>query len=150
MTSTHEQHHNTPNTYHSSQHHTPLSNIMTLYSSQHHTPLAGWLRNCLWSERTQVIQSYNRDAISAHTFIFITSHSLWSFSLMFLYSGRAYWQELIESIIWAHTKIKITPHIQPRALNITQGRRVGSPHFILGGIGCTWSFLINRILVLTS
>ena len=104
--------------------------------------LNGWLRNCLWSERTQVIQSYKRDGISAHTFIFMTSHSVWSFSLMFLYSGRAYWQELIESIIWAHTKIKITPHIQPRALNITQGRRVGSPHFILGGIGCTWSFLI--------
>lgn len=115
----------------------------------HSITINGWLRNYLWSETTQVIQSYNRDVISAHTFIFITSHSLWSFSLMFLYSGRAYWQELIESIIWAHTKIKITPHIQPRALNITQGRGVGVSHFITGGIGCTWSFLISRIVVLT-
>jgi photosystem I P700 chlorophyll a apoprotein A1 len=110
----------------------------------------GWLRNCLWSEGTQVIQSYNRDATSAYTFIFIASHFVWSFSLMFLYSGRAYWQELIESIIWSHTKIKITPHIQPRALSITQGRAVGVSHFLPGGIGCTWSFLLSRIQVLTS
>ncbi len=69
---------------------------------------------------------------------------------MFLYSGRAYWQELIESIVWAHTKIKIAPHIQPRALSITQGRGVGVSHFILGGIGCTWSFFISRMVVLIS
>lgn len=112
--------------------------------------LNGWLRNYLWSETTQVIQSYKRDTISAYTFIFMSSHFIWSFSLMFLYSGRAYWQELIESIIWAHSKLKITPHIQPRALSITQGRGVGVSHFILGGIGCTWSFLLSRILVLTS
>ncbi len=133
---------------------THSGNIITHITSSdyctHSITLNGWLRNCLWSETTQVIQSYNRDGISAHTLIFITSHFLWSFSLMFLYSGRAYWQELIESIIWSHTKIKITPHIQPRALNITQGRGVGSSHFITGGIGCTWSFLINRIVVLTS
>ena len=115
----------------------------------HSVTLNGWLRNYLWSERTQVIQSYGRDAISAYTFIFIASHFIWSFSLMFLYSGRAYWQELVESIIWAHTKIKITPHIQPRALSITQGRAVGVSHFLLGGIGCTWSSLLSRILVLT-
>ena len=29
--------------------------------------------------------------------------------------GRGYWQELIESILWAHHKFKIMPHIQPRA-----------------------------------
>ena len=115
----------------------------------HSITINGWLRNYLWSERTQVIQSYGRDAISAYTFIFIASHFIWSFSLMFLYSGRAYWQELVESIIWSHTKIKITPHIQPRALNITQGRAVGCTHFLLGGIGCTWSSLLSRILVLT-
>uniref|UniRef100_A0A251VES0 Putative photosystem I PsaA/PsaB n=1 Tax=Helianthus annuus TaxID=4232 RepID=A0A251VES0_HELAN len=27
---------------------------------------------------------------------------VWAFSLMFLFSGRGYWQELIESIVWAH------------------------------------------------
>ena len=44
---------------------------------------------------------------------------------MFLYSGRGYWQELIESILWAHHKFKIIPYIQPRALSISQGRAVG-------------------------
>jgi len=43
---------------------------------------------------------------------------------MFLFSGRGYWQELIESIVWAHNKIKVAPAIQPRALSITQGRAV--------------------------
>ena len=46
-------------------------------------------------------------------------------SLMFLFSGRAYWQELIESILWSHHKLKIIPHIQPTALSISQGRAVG-------------------------
>ena len=26
---------------------------------------------------------------------------------MFLFSGRGYWQELIESIIWAYNKVKV-------------------------------------------
>ena len=69
---------------------------------------------------------------------------------MFLFSGRAYWQELIESILWSHHKLKIIPHIQPTALSISQGRAVGLIHYTLGGIGCTWAFIISRILVLTS
>ena len=47
------------------------------------------------------------------------------------YSGRGYWQELIESILWAHHKLKIMPNIQPRALSIlsiSQGRAVGFTH----------------------
>jgi photosystem I P700 chlorophyll a apoprotein A1 len=49
---------------------------------------------------------------------------------MFLFSGRGYWQELIESIVWAHNKLKVAPAIQPRALSITQGRAVGLTLFI--------------------
>ena len=30
---------------------------------------------------------------------------------MFLFSGRGYWQELIESIVWAHNKLKVAPAI---------------------------------------
>jgi photosystem I P700 chlorophyll a apoprotein A1 len=59
---------------------------------------------------------------------------------MFLFSGRGYWQELIESIVWAHNKLKVAPAIQPRALSITQGRAVGLAHYLLGGIGTTWAF----------
>ncbi|THU42504.1 hypothetical protein C4D60_Mb00t05230 [Musa balbisiana] len=52
-------------------------------------------------------------------------------SLMFLFSGRGYWQELIESIVWAHNKLKVAPATQPRALSIVQGRAVGVTHYLL-------------------
>ncbi|PPS13546.1 hypothetical protein GOBAR_AA07027 [Gossypium barbadense] len=39
--------------------------------------------------------------------------------------GRGYWQELIESIVWAYNKLKVAPATQPRALSIVQGRAVG-------------------------
>ncbi|MCD9640250.1 hypothetical protein HAX54_025450 [Datura stramonium] len=39
---------------------------------------------------------------SAHAAILYGAHFVWAFSLMFLFSGRGYWQELIESIVWAH------------------------------------------------
>ena len=67
---------------------------------------------------------------------------------MFLFSGRGYWQELIESIVWAHNKLNFAPAIQPRALSITQGRAVGLAHYLLGGIGTTWSFFLARALLL--
>merc|ERR1711943_90026 len=59
----------------------------------------GWLRDFLWSQASQVIQSYG-SATSAY-------------GLIFLFSGRGYWQELIESIVWAHNKLKLAPAIQP-------------------------------------
>ena len=110
----------------------------------------GWLRNLLWSQASQVIQSYALPSICTYGFIFLTAHFIWAFSLMFLFSGRAYWQELIESILWSHHKLKIIPHIQPRALSISQGRAVGFTHYTLGGIGCTWAFCISRLLVLST
>jgi photosystem I P700 chlorophyll a apoprotein A1 len=105
----------------------------------------GWLRDFLWAQASQVIQSYG-SALSAYGLIFLGAHFVWAFSLMFLFSGRGYWQELIESIIWAHNKIKVTPAIQPRALSITQGRAVGAAHYLLGGIGTTWAFFLARII----
>jgi photosystem I P700 chlorophyll a apoprotein A1 len=103
----------------------------------------GWLRDFLWSQASQVIQSYG-SALSAYGIIFLGAHFIWAFSLMFLFSGRGYWQELIESIVWAHNKLKLAPAIQPRALSITQGRAVGLAHYLLGGIGTTWSFFLAR------
>jgi len=105
----------------------------------------GWLRDFLWAQASQVIQSYG-SPVSAYGILFLTAHWLWAFSLMFLFSGRGYWQELIESIVWAHNKLKLTPAIQPRALSITQGRAVGVAHYLLGGIGTTWSFFLARIV----
>mgnify|MGYP003321851308 CR=1 FL=1 len=103
----------------------------------------GWLRDFLWSQASQVIQSYG-SASSAYGLIFLGAHFIWAFSLMFLFSGRGYWQELIESIVWAHNKLNFAPAIQPRALSITQGRAVGLAHYLLGGIGTTWSFFLAR------
>ena len=105
----------------------------------------GWLRDFLWAQASQVIQSYG-SALSAYGLVFLGAHFVWAFSLMFLFSGRGYWQELIESILWAHNKLKVAPNIQPRALSITQGRAVGVAHYLLGGIATTWSFFLARII----
>ncbi|MBR8835774.1 MAG: photosystem I core protein PsaA [Stigonema ocellatum SAG 48.90 = DSM 106950] len=107
----------------------------------------GWLRDFLWAQATQVINSYG-SALSAYGLLFLGAHFVWAFSLMFLFSGRGYWQELIESIVWAHNKLKVAPAIQPRALSIIQGRAVGVTHFLLGGIVTTWAFFHARILSL--
>nr|YP_009654399.1 photosystem I P700 apoprotein A1 [Pleurostichidium falkenbergii]QCH39686.1 photosystem I P700 apoprotein A1 [Pleurostichidium falkenbergii] len=113
--------------------------------SQGAITINGWLRDFLWAQASQVIQSYG-SALSAYGLIFLGAHFVWAFSLMFLFSGRGYWQELIESIVWAHNKVKVAPSIQPRALSITQGRAVGLAHYLLGGIGTTWAFFLARII----
>ncbi len=105
----------------------------------------GWLRDFLWAQASQVIGSYG-SALSAYGLMFLGAHFVWAFSLMFLFSGRGYWQELIESIVWAHSKLKLAPAIQPRALSITQGRAVGVAHYLLGGIATTWAFFLARII----
>jgi len=105
----------------------------------------GWLRDYLWAQSSQVLTSYG-SAISSYGLLFLGAHFIWAFSLMFLFSGRGYWQELFESIIWAHNKLKVAPTIQPRALSITQGRAVGVAHFLLGGIATTWAFFHARLL----
>ncbi|MDZ8051533.1 MAG: photosystem I core protein PsaA [Aulosira sp. ZfuVER01] len=105
----------------------------------------GWLRDFLWAQASQVINSYG-SALSAYGLMFLGAHFVWAFSLMFLFSGRGYWQELIESIVWAHNKLKVAPSIQPRALSITQGRAVGVAHYLLGGIATTWAFFHAHIL----
>jgi photosystem I P700 chlorophyll a apoprotein A1 len=105
----------------------------------------GWLRDFLWAQASQVINSYG-SALSAYGIMFLAGHFVFAFSLMFLFSGRGYWQELIESIVWAHNKLKVAPAIQPRALSITQGRAVGVAHYLLGGIVTTWAFFLARII----
>jgi len=105
----------------------------------------GWLRDFLWAQATEVINSYGSE-LSAYGLMFLGAHFIWAFSLMFLFSGRGYWQELIESIVWAHNKLKVAPTIQPRALSITQGRAVGVAHYLLGGIATTWAFFHAHIL----
>src|SRR5512138_1228866 len=102
----------------------------------------GWLRDFLWSQSSQVIQSYG-SALGAYGLMFLAGHFVWSFSLMFLFSGRGYWQELIESIVWAHGVLNCAPNIYPRALSIIQGRAVGVAHYLLGGIVTTRAFSLT-------
>jgi photosystem I P700 chlorophyll a apoprotein A1 len=78
--------------------------------------------------------------------LLLGAHFVWAFSLMFLFSGRGYWQELIEAVIWAHTTVAIAPSFYPRALSITQGRAVGVTHYLLGGIVTTWAFFQAPLL----
>jgi photosystem I P700 chlorophyll a apoprotein A1 len=105
----------------------------------------GWLRDYQWAQAAQVIQSYGT-ALSAYGLLFLGAHFVWAFSLMFLFSGRGYWQELIESIVWAHNKLNVAPSIQPRALSIIQGRAVGVAHYLLGAIVTIWAFFEARII----
>jgi photosystem I P700 chlorophyll a apoprotein A1 len=105
----------------------------------------GWLRDFLWAQSSQVLTGYGTP-LSGYSLLFLGGHFIWAFSLMFLFTGRGYWQELFESIIWAHNKLKLAPTIQPRALSITQGRAVGVTHFLLGGIVTTWTFFHARLL----
>jgi len=113
--------------------------------SQSAITINGWLRDFLWSQSSQVLNSYGQD-ISMYGLMFLGAHFVWAFSLMFLWSGRGYWQELIESIAWAHNKLKLAPTIQPRAMSITQGRAVGVAHFLLGGIATTWAFFFAHLI----
>ena len=106
----------------------------------------GWLRDFLWAQSVQVINSYGSHT-AAYGIMFLGAHFVFAFRLMFLFSGRGYWQELIESIVWAHNKLKVAPAIQPRALSIIQGRAVGVAHYLLGGIATTWAFFHAHILV---
>lgn len=76
---------------------------------------------------------------------FAFSHLTWATSLMFLFSGRGYWQELIESVVWSHTKLNIVPNVQPKALSIIQGRFIGIYHYVFGNFTSTFSFILSRV-----
>jgi len=122
-----------------------VSHITAGNFAQSAITINGWLRDFLWAQASQVITSYG-SALSAYGIMFLAGHFVFAFSLMFLFSGRGYWQELIESIVWAHNKLNVAPAIQPRALSIIQGRAVGVAHYLLGGIVTTWAFFHARIL----
>ena len=50
-------------------------------------------RLVLWSQSSQVIQSYGSPS-AAYGLMFLGAHFVWAFSLMFLFSGRGYWQSV--------------------------------------------------------
>lgn len=105
----------------------------------------GWLRGLLWGEASQAAQGCG-GAGAAYSLAFLAAHLAWATSLMFLPSGRGYWQELAEALLWAHAKAGVVPSLSPRALSIAQGRAAGAAHFLAGGLGASWAFPFARLL----
>jgi photosystem I P700 chlorophyll a apoprotein A1 len=105
----------------------------------------GWLASLLWTESAKVMQAYGTP-FCGYSLVFLTGHFVWALSLMFLFTGRGYWQELVESLAWAHVKLHLVPAIQPRALSITTGRAVGLTHYLAGSIGASWAFSTCRLV----
>ena len=65
----------------------------------------GWFRDYLWFNSSQLINGYNPfgfNSLSVWAWTFLLGHLVWATGFMFLISWRGYWQELIESIVWAH------------------------------------------------
>ena len=113
------------------------------------TYLMGWLRDYLWLNSSQLINGYNpfgMNSLAVWSWMFLFGHLVWATGFMFLISWRGYWQELIETLVWAHEHAPITNVIKwkdkPVALSIVQARLVGLAHFAVGYVFTYAAFLI--------
>ncbi|PHT52838.1 Photosystem I chlorophyll a apoprotein A2 [Capsicum baccatum] len=113
------------------------------------TYLKGWLRDYLWLNSSQLINGYNpfgMNSLSVWAWMFLFGHLVWATGFMFLISWRGYWQELIETLAWAHERTPLANLIRwrdkPVALSIVQARLVGLAHFSVGYIFTYAAFLI--------
>jgi photosystem I P700 chlorophyll a apoprotein A2 len=113
------------------------------------TYLMGWLRDYLWLYSAQTINGYNpygTSNLSVWSWMFLFGHLVWATGFMFLISWRGYWQELIETLVWAHERTPLANLVRwkdkPVALSIVQGWLVGLIHFTVGYILTYAAFLI--------
>ena len=113
------------------------------------TYLMGWFRDYLWFNSAQLINGYNPfgfNSLSVWAWTFLLGHLIWATGFMFLISWRGYWQELIESIVWAHEQTPIAGLLvwnkAPVALSIVQARFVGLAHFAVGYVFTYGPFVI--------
>jgi photosystem I P700 chlorophyll a apoprotein A2 len=113
------------------------------------TYLMGWLCDYLWLNSSQLINGYNpfgMNSLAVWSWMFLFGHLVWATGFMFLISWRGYWQELIETLVWAHEHAPITNVIKwkdkPVALSIVQARLVGLAHFAVGYVFTYAAFLI--------
>jgi len=111
--------------------------------------LMGWLRDYLWLNSSQLINGYNpygMNNLAVWAWMFLFGHLVWATGFMFLISWRGYWQELIETIVWAHERTPLANLVRwkdkPVALSIVQARLVGLAHFTVGYILTYAAFLI--------
>jgi photosystem I P700 chlorophyll a apoprotein A2 len=113
------------------------------------TYLMGWLRDYLWLNSSQLINGYNPfgiNSLSVWAWIFLFGHLIYATGFMFLISWRGYWQELIETLAWAHERTPLANFVRwrdkPVALSIVQARLVGLTHFSVGYVFTYAAFLI--------
>ncbi len=114
------------------------------------TYLMGWLRDYLWQYSAPLINGYNpygTNNLSVWAWIFLGGHLVWATGFMFLISWRGYWQELIETLVWAHERTPLANLVRwkdkPVAMSIVQGRLVGLAHFTIGYVFTYAAFLIG-------
>ena len=115
--------------------------------------IMGWLRDYLWLNSSPLINGYNplgMNNLSVWAWMFLFGHLIWATGFMFLISWRGYWQELIETIVWAHERTPLANLIRwkdkPVALSIVQARLVGLAHFTIGYIFTYAPFVIASTL----
>ena len=113
------------------------------------TYIMGWLRDYLWLNSSPLINGYNPMGMNAQAvwaWMFLFGHLIWATGFMFLISWRGYWQELIETLVWAHERTPIANLVRwrdkPVALSIVQARLVGLAHFTVGFIFTFAPFVI--------
>jgi len=113
------------------------------------TYLIGWLRDYLWLNSSQLINGYNPfgiNSLSVWAWIFLFGHLVYATGFIFLISWRGYWQELIETLVWAHERTPLANLVRwrdkPVALSIVQARLVGLTHFSVGYVLTYAAFLI--------
>ncbi|MFB8789448.1 MAG: photosystem I core protein PsaB [Potamolinea sp.] len=113
------------------------------------TYLMGWLRDYLWLYSSQLINGYNpygTSNLAVWSWMFLFGHLVWATGFMFLISWRGYWQELIETLVWAHERTPLANLIRwkdkPVALSIVQARVVGLAHFTVGYVLTYAAFVI--------
>jgi photosystem I P700 chlorophyll a apoprotein A2 len=113
------------------------------------TYLMGWFRDYLWLYSSQLINGYNpygMNNLAVWAWMFLFGHLVWATGFMFLISWRGYWQELIETLVWAHERTPLANLVRwkdkPVALSIVQARLVGLAHFSVGYIVTYAAFVI--------
>ena len=113
------------------------------------TYLMGWLRDYLWLNSSQLINGYNpfgMNSLSVYAWLFLFGHLVWATGFMFLISWRGYWQELIETLAWAHERTPLANLTKwkdkPVALSIVQARLVGLAHFSVGYVFTYAAFVL--------
>jgi photosystem I P700 chlorophyll a apoprotein A2 len=117
--------------------------------NENSTYLMGWFRDYLWLNSSQLINGYNpygMNNLAVWAWMFLFGHLVWATGFMFLISWRGYWQELIETLVWAHERTPLANLVRwkdkPVALSIVQARVVGLAHFTVGYIVTYAAFLI--------